>query len=187
MNIRLVTLVVSLCASAGVGASSLDVNLSTDAARVKFLMPVSGETLERAALEVGLIYNDDSDWIANAGLLVFGDPAPQAVGLTLGAGAQLYGGSVESQDFASIGLGGVLRYVFPAANRFAIGASAFYAPKIVSFGDSDETIDAELRAEYEILRTVAVHVGVRRVRIEDDNGRDLTVDSGGFVGLTMKF
>ncbi|ROR34263.1 YfaZ family outer membrane protein [Inmirania thermothiophila] len=173
-------------AALGVRAQGLDISLSDDAVRAAYTSAVAASRLGNAQWNIGLIANDGDDALAHGGLEVVGDPAPGS-GFTAAAGLRAYLGTAGDQDVLALGLGGRLRYVFPAANRFAIQAEAFYAPGIVSFLDSDGQSDFSIQGEYEILRTAIVYLGYRRVRSELEAHRDVDVDKGGYFGLRLIF
>jgi predicted porin len=67
------------------------------------------------------------------------------------------------------------------------GASLFYAPSIVAFGDADQMYEFEMRVEYELLPTANVYLGYRSIKADIKNRKDITVDESAVVGLRFKF
>jgi hypothetical protein len=64
-------------------------------------------------------------------------------------------------DGTAIAIGGSLRLT-PAANKnFAVMASAYFAPNVLSFGDMDDYQEFEIRGEYKVSEQLTGYVGYR--------------------------
>lgn len=176
-----------LTLSAGAQASSLNVALSSDAARFEYQTAYSALGLNNADLTFGVTYNDANDWLGGARLEVFGDAAAPGSGLHAGAGVSTMFGNADDQNVLVVGLGGELRYTFPQANRFAIAGQAFFAPKITSFADSDGYSDWSVQGEYELTREAHLFLGYRDIKVNLDNRSDVKLERGLYGGLKLNF
>ena len=169
--------------SGAVLADSIDVNLNNDS--VEAIYATNFRTAEFSA---GALYNNDqSDWVANAGLLASGERQTSQTRIEAGLGGKIFGGSVSNQNILALGLGGQFR-VFPNNGPFGFGAYAYYAPDIVTFMDGKKFWEYGARAEFEVVRKTAnVYIGYRKVRSDLDNNDNVTVDSGVNVGVKISF
>jgi len=71
-------------------------------------------------------------------------------------------------DGTAIAIGGSLRLT-PAANKnFAVMASAYFAPNVLSFGDMDDYQEFEIRGEYKVSEQLTGYVGYRNNRADYD-------------------
>lgn len=184
---RLVLPLALLLTSGGASATSLNFNLSGEAARLGVVQP-----LQRNGLQVGaswLHHEDDGDILA-AGLHLMDDAQPGRGSLDIGVGAKIFLISEDSRDAdgGALGIGGKFRWTWPTFNRFGIGGHAYYAPDVTSAGDIEEYMEAALRAEYLILRNANAYVGVRAIRIGDEHTGDTeTFESGLHAGIRIEF
>lgn len=94
-------------------------------------------------------------------------------------------------DGTAIAIGGALR-VTPAANKnFAVMASAYFAPNVLSFGDMDDYQEFEVRAEYKVSDQLTAYVGYRnnRADYETHNSKINNVDlyDGAMIGGQFNF
>ena len=183
MRFQILLAVVALCASGAVGADSLDINLNNDTVQGTY-----AAKWRAAEYDIGALYNNDrDDWVANVGLLAYGEKDTPQARYEAGLGGRIYGASVSNNDILALALGGQFR-VFPGNGPIAIGGYVFYAPDVVTFMDGDKFWEAGLRVEYEVIKkTASLYLGTRKVRADLDNGSHETVDSGANVGVKIVF
>jgi hypothetical protein len=183
MRIRLLAGALAAAFSGAVAADSIDVNLNNDS-----IQAVYARKLPTAEFSLGFLDNSDRhDWVASAGLLVFGDNRSAGTRTEVGVGGKIYYASVGNQNVYALGLGGQAR-VFPNNGPIGIGGYVFYAPDIVTSGDGKQFWEAGARIEFEVVKnTASVYLGYRKVRAELEVGGHVTVDSGGNVGLQINF
>lgn len=182
MGIRLLAFLMAIWSGAA-AADSLDINLNDDS--LEGIYTSNWRTAEASA---GLLYNDDKeDWVASAGLLALGERQNANRVFQGGLGGKLYMASVSNEDIIALGLGGQVR-VYPGNGPIAISGSVFYAPDIVTILDGEEFWEANLRAEFEMVkRRASVYVGYREIQADLDDGRDVTVDNGLHAGVKITF
>jgi YfaZ precursor len=163
-------------------AGTVDVNLSSDTVEAKYQGPAGA-----ADWTFGALYNrDQKDYALNIGVLATGDAGSGGSRFEGGVGGKLYTVRVADNDVTAVTLGGQVRW-FPGNNWLALGAYAFFAPKVVTFMDGTQFYDAGMRVEAEVIRNSSVYLGYRWTRASLDNGSDPYVDKGGFAGLMVKF
>jgi len=92
-----------------------------------------------------------------------------------------------SQDSSNLSLGGFVQYQFPRLDRLGVGANLFYAPSVLSFGDSDDFYEVGTWVGYQIIRDAEVYLGWRRIGSDLDQGGDTVVDTGIHIGLRARF
>lgn len=186
MRLRLIGLSLVL-AGGTASATDIDFNLSSDAARLGIVQPLS-----RPGLEVNgswLHHEDDGD-ILGAGLHLVDIADPGRGALDVGVGAQVFAVSLDDDDAdgGALAIGGKFRYTWPTFNRFGIGGHLYYAPSVTSGGDIERYVEGALRAEYLILQNANAYLGVRQVRIRNDISNDTeTFESGLHGGIRLRF
>ena len=179
---RWIALVVLAAASFSAVAGTIDVNLSNDTIEGKFTNPIGA-----ADLTFGGLYNrDDSNWFLNIGLLAAGDGSAGSSRFSGGLGGKIYTVHAGGQDLGALALGGELTW-FPGNGNFGFGGYAWYAPSVVTFVDGKNFYDTGLRAQVEVFRNSFAYLGYRWTRAEFENGAQPYVDTGGFLGIMVKF
>jgi len=187
--LRLILVLIFIAISNTSFARSFDINLGSDAAQFKYGSNIGATNFGRTEMHIGFLYNEDDAYLGEIGVLVIDEAGSKTPGLELGVGPKFwFGGSDEADvDISGIGLGGQLRYKNFNSPRVIYGFSLFYAPSIVSFMDSDNILEYDLRVEYELLPTANVYVGYRSIEADIKNRGDVEIDKSGFIGLRFKF
>ncbi len=183
MRLRIFVTAAMLAVSGAVLADSLDINLNNDS-----VQGIYATNWRSAEFSVGALFNNDqNDWVASTGLLANGEKVTSGARIEASVGGKIYGASVSNQDILALGLGGQIR-VFPNNGPLAISGYFFYAPDVVTFVDGKRFWEGGLRLEYEVIKkTASVYIGTRKVKAKLDNGSEVTVDSGGHVGVRINF
>ena len=187
--LRLIALVLCAMISSSLYARTFDINLSSDAAQFKYASLIGATNYGRTELGFGFLYNEDDNMLGEISLLVIDEAGTKSPGLELGVGPKLYIADPDdpSIDFVAIGLGGQLRYKNLNVPRVVYGASLFYAPSIVSFGDADQMYEFDMRIEYELLPTANIYLGYRSIQADIKNRKDIEIDESAMIGLQFKF
>ncbi len=171
-------------------ADTLDINLSNSAAQFKYGVPsgIAG----KSSLFASFLYNDNSDYLADAGLLVLNEEG-NTPGLSLGIGAKVVAASLSkvapSRKFVSgVALGAQVRFEIPTDRRFAVIGELNYAPGIISFGSADNFSQAAIRGEFSISPLTQAYIGYRNSKFGMvDNLPDGELDNGAHVGVRLSF
>lgn len=187
MRLRLIGLLLPMLIATSAAATSLDVNLSTRALRLRLAQPLLANGLEIGG---GWLHHTSHGDVFDLALHLVDFPEPGRGALQLGVGGKLLAIDEDHPNVegVALALGGKVRYTWPTFNRFGIGADVYYAPNVSSGGDVKHYFEGALRAEYLILRNANVYVGVRTVRIGDGpHHENHNFDSGAFLGLRLSF
>lgn len=182
---------VSLCAiSSAAVADTLDINLSNSTAQFKYSM-VSG-IAGKSDLFASFMYNDVNSALAEGGLLVMNEEG-SVPGLSFGIGAKVVAASLNqvapSRKWVSgVALGAQARYEIPADRRFALVGEYHYAPKIISFGDSERYYQGGVRAEYAVSSLTQAYVGYRTTKFYlASTQTPCVLDNGPHIGVKLAF
>jgi len=183
----LAALAVAPAANAG---GSLDISLSDDVARLGYDATQMGSGLH---ISLAGLYDDDKGEMLSAGLHVV-DVRPSSSNLYIGVGAKLFAYSTDRSDRyddnsgLALGVGGFARYNIPAVQDLSVAGYVYYAPPVISFGDTENMIVSDLRLQFSLLPTARVYAGYRYngIRLEDVDKR-YKLGDGGHLGITIDF
>lgn len=183
MRFHLFLAAVAASFSIPVLADSVDLNLNNDSIQATY-----ATNWRAAEFNVGLLSNTDkNDWVASIGLLALGEKQTGESRTEGGLGGKIYLADVQNKDVLALGLGGQFR-VFPSNGPIGIGGYAYYAPDIVTAMDGKKFWEWGARVEFEMVKKTAnIYVGYRKVRTDLDNNSNVTIDSGGHVGVRISF
>lgn len=175
-----------------VQAASLDLNLNDEAVRGEFAGPLSNlfTTDTEGTFQAGLLYSDDKNidlTQVHAGLLATGDTGTSEIQSTAGVGLRVQYTDSKFDDGGGLAIGGQFDLRFRGFERLGLQGYLWYSPKVLSFGDVEDQYEYSITADYEILRTAAVYVGYRSLRLDPDRGHAYDADDGAIVGLRFKF
>jgi hypothetical protein len=184
-SLMLAGLAVSLPAS----ANDFEAALSSETAQFTFRSDSSLIGWGGSELGFGLYYNNEDDYVGQLSLMQRRQPSRQTP-LTLGVGARVYGGSIDTPDkgIFAIAIGGEIRYTFPGTMPMAVYLTAHYAPKITSFSDIDELVDTNVGFQIEVLPQTTAFIGYRSFDVELDDGSNYDMDDDRLhIGIRMQF
>jgi predicted porin len=194
MMFRRVITAILLMASPLVFADALDISLNNNAAAFKYTLPAGALIQGNSDFNVGILYNDSMNTLAEAGLLVKGDDGGDSPGMTLAVGAKALVAMIKNyipgttQNAAAIEIGGELSYAFPAAKQLSAAFYYFAGPKITTFGDANRANQWGFHADYEVAPGTKVYVEYREANFGIIlTGQTATVDSGTYLGVKLAF
>lgn len=180
-----------LLAAGAAQAENVEFSLSEDSFRFGLTGPLSRVFSGVNGLyDVGYLSRQrdgDDTGVAHLGVMLTGDAGAQDFNLTAGAGVRGVFVTGDGDNGGAVAPGVMVEARMPGYERIAASAYGYYAPKVVSFGDIDSYRDVGGALSYEIIRSAAIYVGYRNVRIGVENGPAVTVDNGFLVGLALRF
>ncbi len=174
------------CVSVNGSADELDLSLNSDVVRLAYQWPIRADKLR---LDAGLLHNQDLGEVFNFGLHLVDFASEGDNPLRAGLGGKLFYINTDTvvDDEAALGLGGFVVYTLPDYNRFSIRGDLYYAPEILSFGDSEEFVEIGARVSYNVLRDADVFLGARYIGLEFEGGAKLRMDTGLHAGIQLRF
>jgi len=187
MSVRQLVAAASCLISVSAAAHTFDVNLSNDAAMLSYTSALGQQGFGHGQMGAELLFTDNSSFSGRVGFGVVGEAGSGSPGLMVGVGVNLYGVTTDDSDVAAVALNGNFEYAPPPLNRLRLGGELNLAPSIVTFMDGDNLFDGSLYAGYEIFQEAVAYIGYRQFKIKVQNGKNETVDSGGYIGIKFKF
>lgn len=161
-------------------ADGLDIFLNDKTVSVEYLTTYRGSDVS-----VGFLTSTSSNWVVSAGLLVLGREYGSNSKIEGGLGAKLYLASVAGNSVLAAAIGGQVIY-FPRNSKFGVGGFLYYSPDIITFGGTS-FLEYGVRAEYRLIETASVYVGLHKVAVTPDAGGNVNIDDGLHVGINLRF
>lgn len=171
-------------ATPAIAGGSLDLSLANDAVRAAYDGTRAGSGLHVNVS--GLHHMDDGD-LVGAGVHVV-DIRKSDTSLYIGVGMKAFAYSTEDFDGGALGVGGFLRAAMPFNPDVSLAGYLYYAPPVVSFGDTDNMLISDARVQYAVIPTARIYAGYRYngIRLEGIKDR-YELGEGGHLGLTLDF
>jgi len=168
-----------------VTADELDLRISDDSLHGNYSI-ASNESKTHFGL--GYFYkNDDvSINVANVDLEVKDQTAILNMPATVGLGLQGNFYKVEEFKGSAVGVGGSFRINIPKAPGISLETAAYYAPKVLSFGDSDEFRRFRFQVNYRLIENADVSVGYQYLNVGDEENNNFSLESRAFLGIKLK-
>ncbi|MFP3977849.1 MULTISPECIES: YfaZ family outer membrane protein [Marinobacter] len=182
---RVSVLALSLIA-APVMAADMDLSLTNDSVKGQVNFFGNNNDLQLGA---GYTYHEGSRHIANVDFHAQGRTALGNLPTTAGIGMRGIFWDQNRADGGAVGLGGFATVNIPRAPGLSFTGGLYYAPSILSFGDSDDMTSFELRANYRVIRNAELFVGYRYLNTELDypSEPDVNLDEGVLAGMKIFF
>ncbi len=173
-------------AAAPAFAGDVDLSLTNDS--VKGQVNFFG-TNDELQIGTGYTYYDGGRDIFNADFHAQGRTAIGNLPTTAGIGMRGLYWDDDKIDGGAVALGGFATVSIPAVPGLSVTGGLHYAPRILSFGDSDDLTSLELRASYRVIRNAEVFAGYRYLNTELDSPLkgDVDLDEGVMAGMKIFF
>lgn len=159
-------------------ASEATLRIGEDAVSV-FLAPQATET---HSVGLGLAHNADDDISVLSGGLFANGQREQFTGRL---GGKLYYADLDGDSGYGIALGGDLK--FTLSQDLSIIGGLYYGPSSISFSDVDGYEEWFVKAHFQLFENGALGAGYGSFELEPEEGRDIEVDDGLFVEMTLSF
>lgn len=187
MSLRPLVAAVLLAGSASTMAQTLDISLSDDSGKLTYVAPMGKQGFGRGEMDASVLFTDNDAFMASLGFGVKGEAGTGSPGLLVGLGARLYGVNTDNADLAAIALGARFTFAPPPVPRLRFGGEVNYAPSVVTFIDGDRFFESNVYVGYEVFQDAVAYVGVRRIKAGFENGPDVTLDKGAYLGVNLRF
>ena len=105
---------------------------------------------------------------------------------TAGIGVRaVYVDATKQIEGGALALSGSLKYAPPQNSKISISTVIDYAPGVVSFMDLEDFLEAKLTINYQLIDHASAYIGARSVKMDFNQGKTATFDSGVFVGISV--
>lgn len=186
MHSRIILLVIALLMSSAASAESINIQTSNNAARFMYLTEAFGQDFGRLELELGLLYNKNSDTLVNAGVLIRGEGV--SVPLLVSIGVRTYYAKLDVYDVGAIAIGGDILFQPPESwGGFGLGAYYFSSPNVVTFGDASDITEYGAYVNFQLTTQASIALGYQLIEAEVTNVGDIPIVDGGYFGLNIEF
>ena len=188
-SFRLASLMLLCLFASTTNAGDFEAALSSETAQFTFRSDSSVIGWGGSDFALGLFYNEDDDFILQAGLMQMRQ-ASEENPLTFGVGVKTYLGHLDDidQDVAALAIGGEIRYTIAGTMPMAVFLRGHFAPEITSFSDTEEVVDYTIGFQIEALPQTIAFIGVRHLEFETDDEGDYEADDDKVqVGIRLTF
>ncbi|WP_416885730.1 YfaZ family outer membrane protein [Marinospirillum sp.] len=164
---------------------AVEANLNNETLQFEVERAFSGNL----SLNAGFMYTEEHD----AGSATLGQVGFQGVETDnrtyrAAIGARVYFYSTPDSDTGSaLAFGGLFYHVIPGAQRLSAGGYGWFAPKVTSFGSTEQLYEAGGRVAYRVIQNTDVFAGYRYTYLKRDDGFDESFESGPHIGFRINF
>lgn len=186
MKVSRISVMVLSLAAAPAFAGDVDLSLTDDSVKGQVNFLNNKDELQMGA---GYTYREGGLDILNLDFHAQGRTAIGNLPTTAGLGMRGYAWDADEVDGGAIALGGFATVNVPRVPGLSFTGSLHYAPSILSFGDSDDLTNLELRGSYRVIRNAEVFAGYRYLNTELDRPfrGDVDLDDGVMAGMKIYF
>jgi len=186
LNSRLALVMMCSLAAPVAIAAEADLNVNNNAARLTVEVPVDSNNL---LFDGSWLHSNNGDAVSVAGHVTgkaLSGPGPLKAGIGLRLSYVSYD-DVTDEDGVNLGIGGFVRYTLPKYDRFLLGSSLYYAPNVLSFGDTKRYLDFTAWGGYAVIPNADIYVGWRKAQGKFDEAGSKNIDSGWLIGVRARF
>ena len=190
MQIRqLLFAMVALGVTLSTQAADFDIALSEETASLEMISDSDVIGMGGADLLLGLLFNEDDDYMGSLGLQAYGTPAGPEQPFSFGLGGKLYYARIDKPDadVSALALGVTTIYHIPDNMPMALSAELYFAPGITSFHDADQFLDFRARFSIDVLPSAAGFIGYRLTTVDFEAGGDRDLDENIHLGIRFQF
>jgi len=172
-------------------AASFDAAIGEEAVRVGLTGDLSSVfSSAKGQYDLGALWRSEDNgdaFVPHVGILLTGDAGARDAKVVAGLGIRAAYIDGENDDGGAVALGGQVDVRIPGYDRIALGAYAYGAPSVTSFGDIDSYYDIGVSVGYEVIKDASVYVGWRQVQADIDPNGEIEADDGFHAGLRLNF
>jgi|SRR5690554_49125 len=185
-NTALILSVVAMTLPVAQAGGAVDLSLSNKAFRAAY-----GATMSQSGVhfDAAWLHHEDDGDMAELGFHVV-EARPSSRNVYIGVGAKLHLAHLDrmDKDTGAVGVGGFFRYGLPVNPDVGIAGYIYYAPSVLSFSETENMINSDLRLQYSVIPSARIYAGYRYVgiRLEDSSKRH-KLGNGFHLGLTIDF
>ncbi|MCG9747257.1 YfaZ family outer membrane protein [Shewanella sp. Isolate8] len=159
-------------------ASNLNLGINDDVISTDLQMELNPS----ANLVMGYLYSNDEGHMVSAAAHMTHD----AGGHHFEVGPKFsHYWAKNSSNGSVVAIGG--RYSLDLGSNIALKTSAYYAPSVLSFGSVDGQYELDGKIQFQVNPNLGLFAGYRNIRLQYDDSRDNTFDSGFYIGASANF
>ncbi len=182
-----VTVAAMLCAMGGCRAGWFDIALNHRAVDARGGTFVGEDPSGRMALGGRIFHDDDRDATLGAFLAGFTTDASAAQGLEISLGIEGFLGRAEHRDVDAVALGFEVAWAPVRARGGFVGGRLYYAPKILSWRDTESLLDWSLRGGYRITPKIFVLAEFEGIHADFEGQGGRTIGRDALFGFGARF
>ncbi|GIU30647.1 hypothetical protein TUM4644_29800 [Shewanella colwelliana] len=137
---------------------------------------------KQSNLVMGYIYSDDEGHALSAAAHISHDAGIHH--FEIGPKFTHYWAN-NSSNGGAVAVGG--RYSIDLGSNVAFKTSAYYAPSVLSFGSLDGQYEIDSKVQFQLNPALGLFVGYRNIRLQYDDSRNNTFDTGFYIGGSATF
>ncbi len=171
-------------------ASSIEANLNNETVQVELdtRIPKTSNLHINASLLYTEEHDDHSAIIGTVGLQgVESNNATYRAAI----GARLYYYDYGKLNGSAAALGGLFYHTLPGARRISAGGYGWFAPKVTSFGDTEQVYELGGRLAFRAIQNTDIFVGYRYLRVKNikygKNTFNEALEKGFNAGFRLNF
>lgn len=162
-------------------ASDLAIGLSNKSVSLDFAGAIPSSALQ---FTMSGLHHVDEGNIAAAGVQV-SQKIDRNVDAAVGAkGVAIFN---DTKNASALALGGSVDVAVPMVQKLYIGAHAWVAPNVVSYGGATNYRDLGATASLRLMTNASVFLGYRYVRVSYENYSDRVIQDGVVGGIKLFF
>lgn len=171
-------------------ASSIEASLNNDTAQIEFDTRLPKTT--NLHVNASVLYTEEHrDHNAIVGTVGFQGVESNNVTYRAAVGARLYFYDYGPFSGTAVAVGGSFYHTLPGAQRFSAGGYGWFAPKVISFGDTEQVYELGARIAFRVIQNTDIFLGYRYLKVKNVKyGRNTLKDpleNGVNLGFRLNF
>lgn len=180
----------AMSVSTAYAGGTIDLSLSNDTFRAGFDATRVGSGVH---VNAAWLHDEDKGEMGTVGFHIV-ETKPRNRNIYIGIGGNVNYAHLHKveKDTGAVGVGGFFRYQLPVNADLGVAGHLYYAPKVLSFADTENMVNTDLRLQYSLIPSARFFVGYRYVayRLEDSNKwgkKRYKIGDGLHLGLSLDF
>lgn len=180
-----------LAAATGpLAARSLEANLSNDTVQVELDTQIPNNP--SLYINASLLYTEEhKNNSALVGTVGFQGVETDNATYRAAVGGRAYFYDYGSLSGTAVAFGGLFYHTIPGAQRLSAGGYGWYAPKVTSFGDTEQIYELGGRVAFRVIQNTDIFAGYRYLKVKNNkygnNSFNKALEKGLHVGFRLNF
>lgn len=171
-------------------ATGFDLRIAEDTAELFYLYKSSSFGYGGSDIGWSYFFNNADDNMVTASLLVSANGAGGKRALQFGVGVKVFVADLDVPNLqgGGLGIGGLIRYVFPSSTPVALLFEGYSVPSIMGIGDAEGFSEARFDIEAEVSPNARAYVGYRVMTFTDElSSLEYDLDDAMHLGIRISF